>query len=142
MLILDTDLPTLVQRKSGEAYKRLNDRLEAASSDQVIGVTIVRLEEQMRGWLAWIAKAKSMERLVEAYLRLRGLLDDFGTRTVLDFDEQAATIYRRLIQSRIRVGAMDLRIAAVARARNATLLSRNLKDFRRVPDLHVEDWTA
>jgi tRNA(fMet)-specific endonuclease VapC len=37
---------------------------------------------------------------------------------------------------------MDLKIAATAIANNATLLSRNLKDFNKVPGLKVEDWAA
>jgi predicted nucleic acid-binding protein len=37
---------------------------------------------------------------------------------------------------------MDLRIASVALVSNATLLTRNLRDFRHVPDLAVEDWTV
>jgi tRNA(fMet)-specific endonuclease VapC len=36
----------------------------------------------------------------------------------------------------------DLKIAAISLANNATLLSRNMQDFRRVPGLRVEDWTA
>jgi tRNA(fMet)-specific endonuclease VapC len=36
---------------------------------------------------------------------------------------------------------MDLRIAAVAVAHDATLLSRNLSDFSKVPGLRAEDWT-
>jgi len=36
---------------------------------------------------------------------------------------------------------MDLKIAAIVLAQNATLLTRNLSDFRKVPRLKVEDWT-
>jgi tRNA(fMet)-specific endonuclease VapC len=37
---------------------------------------------------------------------------------------------------------MDLKIAAIVLARDAILLSRNLDDFRQIPDLRVEDWTS
>jgi tRNA(fMet)-specific endonuclease VapC len=37
---------------------------------------------------------------------------------------------------------MDLKIAAIALTRDATVLTRNLKDFSRVPGLRVEDWAA
>lgn len=36
---------------------------------------------------------------------------------------------------------MDLRIASIALASAATLLSRNLRDFRQIRGLSVEDWT-
>jgi tRNA(fMet)-specific endonuclease VapC len=37
---------------------------------------------------------------------------------------------------------MDLKIAAIALAHNATVLTRNVKDFKLVPGLRIEDWTA
>jgi tRNA(fMet)-specific endonuclease VapC len=37
---------------------------------------------------------------------------------------------------------MDLKIAAIVLTHNALLISRNLKDFRKVPGLKVEDWTV
>jgi predicted nucleic acid-binding protein len=37
---------------------------------------------------------------------------------------------------------MDLKIAAIVLAQQATLLSPNLSDFRKVPGLQLEDWTA
>ena len=43
---------------------------------------------------------------------------------------------------RIRVGTMDLRIASIALSRGLTVLTRNLRDFRRVPGLLAEDWTV
>jgi tRNA(fMet)-specific endonuclease VapC len=61
---------------------------------------------------------------------------------VLDFDDEAAAEYRRLRGMKIRIGTMDLKIAAIALAHGATLLSRNLVDFKKFPDLEVEDWTA
>ena len=69
-------------------------------------------------------------------------MEDFTTRPVLDFDPQAAAEFERLISSRLRIGTMDLRIAAIALAHDAPLFSKNLIDFRRVPGLRVEDWTV
>jgi tRNA(fMet)-specific endonuclease VapC len=37
---------------------------------------------------------------------------------------------------------MDLKIAAIALANDATLLTRNLSDFRKIPGLRIEDWTV
>jgi tRNA(fMet)-specific endonuclease VapC len=36
---------------------------------------------------------------------------------------------------------MDLKIAAIVLAQDATLLTRNLPDFRKVPRLKIADWT-
>jgi len=142
MLILDTDMLTIVQRKEGNAYARLDARLEAAAVVHAVCVTIVSFEEQMRGWLAYIARGGSMEHQVKAYRRLHALLDDFHNREILDFDGPAAGQYQRLTKRRIRIGTMDLKIAAITLARGATLLSRNLADFGKVPGLQVEDWTT
>jgi tRNA(fMet)-specific endonuclease VapC len=36
---------------------------------------------------------------------------------------------------------MDLKIASIALANDATLLTRNTKDFEKVHALRIEDWT-
>ena len=35
---------------------------------------------------------------------------------------------------------MDLKIASIVLVHNATLLTRNFKDFRPIPGLKAEDW--
>jgi len=107
-----------------------------------VRVSIISFEEQVRGWMAWIVKARTTARLIDAYSRLGTMLADFGTRPVVDFDRLAYAEYVQLLKSRIRIGTMDLRIAAVSLATDALLLSRNLRDFSRVPGLRVEDWTS
>jgi tRNA(fMet)-specific endonuclease VapC len=61
---------------------------------------------------------------------------------VLPWDTEAANILLDLRKQRIRIGTMDLKIASIVLAHNAVLLSQNLRDFQRVPDLQVEDWLS
>jgi len=142
MLVLDTDLLTIVQFQSGDTYRRLDERLYRVYESELIAVTIVSLEEQTRGWLAYLNKktAKEDERLIKGYDRLHELLKDYENRNVLDFDE-AAYMHYRILKTRVRIGAMDLRIAGIVLANNATLLTRNVRDFAKVPELKIEDWS-
>jgi len=138
VIILDTDLLTIIQRAESQEYENLVDRLDAANDE--VAVCIVSFEEQMRGWLAFIARASTSDDQIKGYARLHGLLEDYANRPILDFDHTAVIEYQRLKNSKVRVGTMDLKIAAIALAHNALLLSRNITDFRRVPGLRVDDW--
>lgn len=64
---------------------------------------------------------------------------------VLDFDADAAAIYGRirvqLETAGTPIGALDTLIAAHALSHNLTLLTHNLREFKRVPGLRAEDWT-
>ena len=95
----------------------------------------------MRGWLAVISRARNQPREVVAYERLQALLRFFNEIPVLDYTEGVAAQFEKLRRSRLCVATMDLRIAAIALTQDAMLLTRNLKDFQRVPNLRVEDWT-
>lgn len=59
--------------------------------------------------------------------------------TSRDFDERAAAIFTSLRQQKLHIGTLDLRIAAVALAAGATLVTRNRRDFDRAPGLVIED---
>ncbi len=59
---------------------------------------------------------------------------------LLSFDRKAADVFDELNQQRLRVGSMDLRIAAIAIANQMTWLTQNTVDFERIPGLPIEDW--
>jgi tRNA(fMet)-specific endonuclease VapC len=103
--------------------------------------TIISYEEQMRGWMTYLAQTRSVTQQVAAYRRLRQHLDNYRRIPVLAFDAAAAAVFQRLRRTRLRIGTMDVKIAAIVLSREAILLSRNLADFRQVPGLQVEDWT-
>ncbi|MEW6129993.1 MAG: type II toxin-antitoxin system VapC family toxin [Acidobacteriota bacterium] len=133
MIILDTDHISLLERGSSSESHRLQHRLSEINFDEVV-TTIITFEEQMRGWMVYLAKARSLNHEVEAYHRLNRHIENYRTIPVLEFDNKAAEEFQRLQKSRIRIGTMDLKIAAIVLVNNATLLSRNLKDFNRVPN--------
>lgn len=137
--LLDTNHMSLLERASPEA-ERLIDRLSLVPPDD-IGTTIVSYEEQTRGWLAFSAQVRTQELQLIAYQRLKRHLDIYCRIAVVSYDEKAAAIFEQLKQSRIRIGIMDLRIAAIALATDATVLTRNLSDFSKVPGLKAEDWS-
>lgn len=141
MFILDTDHLTFLEHGASVEAGRLRARLEGLK-DADIAVTIVSFEEQTRGWLAYLARARGLTQQVEAYARLRRMVENYRIIPLLDFDAAAAVEFRRLSRSRLRVGSMDLKIAAITLAHDATLITRNLGDFRKVPDLRVEDWSV
>jgi tRNA(fMet)-specific endonuclease VapC len=140
MFVLDTDHFSLMEWSAGAARQNLLTRLSQVSPGDVF-TTIITYEEQTRGWMAYAARARTTAQQVEAYRKLERHLDLYGRVQVLGFDERAGTEFERLRTARLRVGTMDLKIAAIALVHDATLLSRNLTDFHRVPGLKVEDWT-
>ena len=139
MLVLDTDVLTLIQN-GDPAVTRVQTRI--AASGRIPYVTIVTLEEQFRGRLATCSRASDPDRYIIASRFLRATFQDYVGRNLLDFDDRAATEFKRLKRLKVRIGTMDLRIASIVLANSATLIGRNLRDYQQVPGLQVQDWTV
>jgi tRNA(fMet)-specific endonuclease VapC len=82
-----------------------------------------------------------VHRQVPAYQELLRVFDFFSRWQVMPFDDQAASQFQGLRQQHMRIGTMDLKIAAIALIHDALLLSANLRDFQQVPGLRVADWS-
>lgn len=142
MYILDTDHISILESVStSPEAQRLRFRMARLKAHERI-TTIITFEEQIRGWMSYLAKFRTIAEQVKAYRKLKGVLDRYLKLTVLEFDELAATEFERLKQARVRIGTMDLKIAAIALSRGATVLTRNRGDFEQVPNLQMDDWTA
>ena len=99
-----------------------------------IGISSITLSELRYGVAKSLHREKNYEALEEFLIPLE----------VIPFDEKAAETYgdlrAALEQSGKLIGAMDMLIAAHARSILLTLVTDNMDEFSRVPDLHVENW--
>ncbi|MBB6051748.1 type II toxin-antitoxin system VapC family toxin [Armatimonas rosea] len=139
MYLLDTDHITLLAR-SGEEGERIRQRVLLAPEGEV-SASIVSYEEQMRGWLAQLNRISAVNQQAIYYTRLEENLRFYNQIPLISFDTAVVEQFQALWVQRIRIGTMDLKIAATALAHDATLLTRNAKDFSKVPGLRLEDWS-
>jgi tRNA(fMet)-specific endonuclease VapC len=138
VILLDTDHVTVLRMPVGDRRDRLVGRMTA--SPEPVSVPVVAVEEVMRGWMAALAKERDARRQVFAYRELAGLFAFFAGFEIVSFDAAAADEFEQLRSQKIRVGTSDLKIAAIAVSRDATLLTANRRDFEKVPGLRFENW--
>ena len=137
MILLDTDHLSVVRGAENDRRTRLVARLTAAVGEEV-GTTIVAVEEQMRGWLASIAKERKARRQVQPYDELARLFEFFADYLIVRFTPAAADLYDTY--GSIQVSSTDRKIAAIAIVHNALLLTANRRDYEQIPGLRFENW--
>ncbi len=134
--VLDTDHLSLLQR----AHVQIVARLRQVPLQQRT-TTVVNAKEQLRGRFAELSRAKKIAELIIAYRQFQQTLSEMMPLQLLPFDDAAAAHFLRLKATVKQVGTQDLKIAAIVLSVNGTLVTRNQKDFARVPGLVIEDWT-
>ncbi len=135
LYILDTDHVTLHQHGHAQTVAAI-----LAHPADELAITVITVEEQMRGRLAQIGRPGA--NLALSYDQLRTTAQYFCELRVLAFHAAAQQLYERLRAENVRIGALDLRIAAIALVQDAVLVTRNMRDFKQVPGLALEDWSA
>lgn len=135
LYIFDTDSLSLYRR----AHQPLVQRVEA-TDPQARAATVISVEEQLSGWQALLRRAKTPAQLAFAYQSMTETVTFLAQIHILTFTEPAIMRFNALRAARLYVVTMDLRIAAIALENEAIVITRNLRDFQRVPELACENW--
>jgi tRNA(fMet)-specific endonuclease VapC len=137
LYVLGTDILTLL-RGGDPAVRR-----RAAEHDPAeVAITVISVEEQLTGWYTALWRAKRREGLARAYEEPATTTKALAGLPILSFPEPAILRYEQLDALRLNVGKMDLRIAAIVLEHGGIIVTRNVRDFQRVPNLTVENWAV
>jgi tRNA(fMet)-specific endonuclease VapC len=136
--LLDTDITSLLL----ERQPTVSQHVAANGAD--VAISIVTVQELFNGWVVRINNAKSPEELVQVYGKFYKSVLLCKKVSVLNFESAASEQLAKLLaQSALSKQKLqrDMRIAAIALSLDATLVTRNYRDFSQVPGLKIEDWT-
>ena len=138
MFVLDTDTLSLLFAGHPHVLRR-----QATVPSAEIAITIVSRIEVLRGRFDFLMKAASGEQLLRAQGWLNETVRSLAqVETVIPIEDAAATQFDRLRTNKKlkKIGRGDLLIASITLAERATLVTRNVKHFRQVPELQIENW--
>ncbi len=128
--MLDTNICIYaIKNKPEQVLQRLKANLQYGLC--ISAITLAELEHG-------VEKSASPEKNTIALMQFLAILD------VLPFDDTAASEYGKIcafLQKRgTPIGTMDMLIAGHARAAKLILVTNNVKEFERIPDLKIENW--
>jgi tRNA(fMet)-specific endonuclease VapC len=137
LYVLDTDILSLYEND----HPIVRPRVDAHHWHE-LAITVVTIEEGLAGWYTLLRRAKRRDQWPPLYEQLAKKVDFLARWQKLLFTLTAIAQYEHLLTLRLNVGRNDLRIAAITLEHGGILVSRNLRDFQRIPNLIVEDWSV
>lgn len=132
--LLDTDHLTMFLHGHSSLVQRVTLHAYA------VGISVVTVEEILRGRLAQVARAGDGPTRILSYRLLTQALQVFTRFPIVPFDQAAEDAFQRVRS--IRIGTRDLKIASIALANQLIVATRNRRDFARVPGLMMVDWSV
>lgn len=138
MYLLDTNALT----DFFKGHPRVMARARAVPDGRAVVTSTICRYETLDGRYAAIIKAANRDELLTAVERLEADERKLDGIDILPVTPAAADQFERLrANTKLKkIGRRDLLIACVALAHDATLVTRNTKDFALVPGLKVENW--
>jgi len=128
--MLDTNICIYAMKNKPETVlQRLKDNMQYG-----LCISAITLAELQHG----VEKSANPEKNAAALLQFLSIL------SVLDFDDLAAVEYGKICADLQKkgtpIGTMDMLIAAHARTEGLVLVTNNVREFERVPELEFENW--
>lgn len=137
LFVLDMDTLSLYYRGDPTVIRRVDER---PSTD--LAISVMTVDEQLTGWYTLTRQARRPEDIARAYTHLGEAVVRLARWRILPYSEPAVARVAQLKALRLNVRLMDLRIAAIALENGAVVVTRNRRDFERVPGLSIEDWSV
>lgn len=139
LYLLDTDMLTHFQAGNGVVVDMIG-RLSLVESN-TLATSVISVEEQLTGWYSYIRRAKSRQQQISGYQKLTDQVRFLSRLQIITFGASAMDRHDQLKSLRLNIGGDDLKIAGIALDSTAILITRNRRDFQRVPNLILLDWT-
>ena len=132
MYMLDTNICIYaIKNKPEHVLERLKSNIHHG-----LCISAITLAELQHG----VEKSAQPEKNTTALLQFLSIL------SVLPFDDLAAVEYGKVCAYLQRqgtpIGTMDMLIAAHARSEDLILVTNNVREFERVPELKIENWAG
>jgi tRNA(fMet)-specific endonuclease VapC len=135
IFLFDTDILTLYQRNHSGVLAAIANH----STDQLC-LSSISIEEQIGGWSGLSRSAKSHRDQETASILLATVVVSWNRFAIVPITEPALRRFDLLVRAKLNVKHNDLRISAIALELGAMVVTRNHRDFGRVPGLVIEDW--
>jgi tRNA(fMet)-specific endonuclease VapC len=132
--LLDTNICIHIIKKSPEKVIKKLESIPNDKGKNEIYLSSVTVSELYYG----VEKSSQLEKNLEA---LKGFLTPFQ---IINFDHESAEVFGRVRSDLERkgtvIGPYDLQIASIAIAHDLVLVTNNIKEFKRVDGLNLENW--
>jgi tRNA(fMet)-specific endonuclease VapC len=138
MIILDTDILT----HYALGNERVGHKVNEAGGPEQLAVTIITRMEMLRGRFESILKAADDGQLrlaMQRFQEAEDMLNSFITLSVSDLASRNFLTLRDHKKTK-KMKRGDMLIARIALGHNALLVTRNVKDYKAVNGLRVENW--
>jgi tRNA(fMet)-specific endonuclease VapC len=137
VFLLDTDMLGLHQRNQSHVIAAVDSHV----MDQLC-VSTVTLEERIGGWSALARSAKTPQESEYAAMLLAALVVSWNRFAITPMTLAARAHFEVLVRAKLHVKHNDLRFAAIGKEIGTTVVTRDRRDFGRVPWLVIEDWST